>query len=150
MSGRQASLSRLDWFDTVASDPGYQSVIAVAAVPDADELVFGLQRSSDLVVTNRDDPAHPRLVSMADGYGNAVPMLGRLQPALWAVDYDTLVRIDRRDWAVTAAVRLQSAPKGTRRFVGSPWLPTDESLILVPRPGSGDVVVVDPDTLAIM
>ncbi|MDA8061666.1 MAG: hypothetical protein M0T80_04395, partial [Actinomycetota bacterium] len=48
--GRQAAIERLDWFDGNAYDLGYQSVIAVSPVPGSEELVFGIQRSSHLVV----------------------------------------------------------------------------------------------------
>ncbi len=34
-------------------------------------------------------------------------------------------------------------------FVGDPWLSADESFLLVPRPGSGDVAVLDPESLAL-
>jgi hypothetical protein len=42
-------VTRLDWFDE-GYDHMYQGVGTVAAVPDTSELLFGVQRSSNLVL----------------------------------------------------------------------------------------------------
>jgi YVTN family beta-propeller protein len=149
VTGRGATIDRLDWFDANSYDLDYQSVIAVGKVPESGELVFGVQRSSDLVVIS---PAHSgavRRVGLNGGYGNAVPYVRATAPEVWAVDYDTLVRLDRRTWAVTGAIRLQDAPEGTRMFVGDLWWPPDEGFAIVPRPGSADVTVIDPATMTL-
>jgi hypothetical protein len=117
-SRRDATIERLDWFSSDSCDLGYQSVIAVSAVPDTDELVFGVQRSSHLVVVSPSADIPVRLVNLADGSGNAVPHLRTTAPEVWAVDYDTLVRVDRRTWEVTGVLHLQEAATGTRMFVG--------------------------------
>lgn len=55
--------------------------------------------------------------------------------------------MDSRSWAVLVARMLQPAAAGTRMFVGEVWLPPDESMVVVARPGSGDVLVLDPTSL---
>ena len=145
---RQASIERLDWFDGDTYDLDYQSVIAVSRVPGSEDLVFGIQRSSHLVVASSLSAKAVRRVELSGGYGNAVPHMRAGAPEVWAVDYDTLVRLDWRSWEVTGTVRLQDAAAGTRMFVGDLWLPPDESYVLVPRPGMGDIVAIDPIRLA--
>ena len=144
--GHEATIDRLDWFSADSYDLGYQSVIAVRLVPETGELVFGVQRSSHLVVTPSGGGA-VRRVGLSGAHGNAVPYMRAKAPEVWAVDYDTLVRLDRRSWTVTGTVRLQDAPYGTRMFVGELWMPPEEDFAIIPRPGSADIVIVDPDTL---
>lgn len=141
---RQAAIERLDWFDGDSYDLGYQSVIAVSPVPGSEDLVFGIQRSSHLVVTTPSSAKAVRRVDLSGGHGNAVPHVRLRPPEIWAVDYDTLVRLDCRSWEVTGTLRLQEATAGTRMFVGDLWMPPDESYVLVPRPGMGDIVAIDP------
>jgi hypothetical protein len=149
VTGGDVVIARLGWFNAGSYDLGYQSVIAVRDVPETGELVFGVQRSSHLVVAT---PAHSgavRRVDLNGGYGNAVPHVRAKAPEVWAVDYDTLVRLDRRTWAVTGTIRLQDAPQGTRMFVGDLWIPPDEEFAIIPRPGSADIAVIDPNTLTL-
>lgn len=141
---RQASIERLDWFDGDVYDLGYQSVIAVSPLPESEDLVFGIQRSSHLVVASPSATKAVRRVDLSGGHGNAVPHVRAGAPEIWTVDYDTLVRLDWRSWEVTGTLRLQEAVAGTRMFVGDLWMPPDESYVLVPRPGMGDIVAIDP------
>ena len=113
--GRErASVTRLDWFDDPTYDQFYQAVVAVATVPETDELLFGVARSSDLA------------------------------PEVWAMDYDTVFRVDRRDWQVTG-----DHFGGSRTVLGRLAWPPDERHLVVPRPGSRDVLVLDPADLSI-
>ena len=95
VTGREAAIDRLDWFDGSSYDLGYQSVIAVRKVPESGELVFGVQRPSQLVVIPPADSGAVRRVGLNGGYGNAVPYVRATASEVWAVDYDTLVRLDR-------------------------------------------------------
>ena len=149
VTGGEAVIARLDWFSADSYDLGYQSVIAVRDVPETGELVFGVQRSSHLVVVA---PAHGgtvRWVGLSGGYGNAVPWIRAHAPEVWAVDYDTLVRLDRHTWTVTGTVRLQHASQGTRLFTGDLWMPPDEGFAVIPRPFSADIAIIDPVTLTL-
>ena len=150
VTGTEAAVERLDWFDASSYDLGYQSVIAVREVPGTGELVFGIQRSSHLVVISPGHRGAARQVSLSGRHGNAVPHVRHTAPEVWAVDYDTLVRLDRRTWQVTGTIRLQDAPEGTAMFIGDLWMPPDEAFAVVPRPGMADIAVVDPDTMTLI
>jgi hypothetical protein len=145
---RQAAIERLDWFDGDSYDLGYQSVIAVSEVPRSGDLVFGIQRSSHLVVSSPSLANSIRRVDLSGGHGNAVPHVRVGAAEIWTVDYDTLVRLDWRSWEVTGTLRLQEASSGTRMFVGDLWMPPDEQYVPVPRPGTGDIIAIDPVRLA--
>jgi len=149
VTGDEAMIDRLDWFKAGSYDLDYQSVIAVRDVPETGELVFGVQRSSHLVVVTPSHPGAVRQVGLSGGHGNAVPYMRAKAPEVWAVDYDTLVRLDRRTWTVTGTIRLQDAPQGTRMFVGDLWMPPGENFAIIPRPGNADIAVIDPDTLTL-
>jgi YVTN family beta-propeller protein len=140
-------LSRLDWFGD-DYDHGYQGVVSVVQIPQQSSLLFGVQRSSDLVLTDLDG-GQVRRIPLAGRLGNPQPILSNDGRSLWATDYDTVVRLDVASWRVVAHRMLQPAAAGTRMFVGDPWLSPDESLVLVARPGSGDVAVIDPQTLSV-
>jgi YVTN family beta-propeller protein len=141
-------LSRLDWFGD-DYDHGYQGVVSVVHIPQQSSLLFGVQRSSDLVLTDLDGGGLVRRVPLANRLGNPQPIPSNDGQSLWATDYDTVVRLDIASWQVVAHRMLQSAAAGTRMFVGDPWLSPDESLLLVGRPDSGDVAVIDPQTLSV-
>jgi len=144
-----AHIDRLDWFDANSYDLMYQSVIAVASVPENRELVYGLQRSSHLVVVPVLEEGALRRVALADRNGNAVPYVCTSAAEVWVVDYDTVVRLDRRTWEVTGSVLLQEPSAGTRMFVGDLWMPSTEDFVLIPRPGSGDVALVNPRDMTV-
>ena len=149
VTGVDAVIARLDWFNAGSYDLDYQSVIAVREVPETGELVFGVQRSSHLVVAPSAHSGAVRRVDLSGGHGNAVPYMRANAPEVWAVDYDTLVRLDRRTWTVTGTIRLQDAPPGTRMFAGDLWMPPDEDFAVIPRPGCADIAIIDPDTLTL-
>jgi len=150
VTGTDARIERLDWFDASSYDLGYQSVLAVQEVPGTGELVFGIQRSSHLAVTTPGHGGAVRQIGLGGRYGNAIPHLRRTASEVWAVDYDTLVRLDWRTWDVTGTIRLYDAPAGTAMFTGDVWLPPDEALAVVPRPGMADIAVVDPQTMTLI
>jgi hypothetical protein len=127
-------IGRLDGFNTGSYDLDYQSVIAVRDVPESSEIVFGVQRSSHLVVVRPLHSGAVRQVGLSGGHGNAVPYMRAKAPEVWAVDYDTLVRLDRRTWTVTGTIRLQDAPQDARMFVGDLWMPPDEDFAIIFRP----------------
>lgn len=138
---------RLDWFDDY--DPMYQSVGSAQLLPGSKQFVVGIQRSSDLVIIDADDGHVVRRVPLADRHGNPHPILSTTGQNVWAADYDTLVRLDTTTWQVAESALLQPAREGTGMFIGDLWVTPDESEILVPRPGSGDVLVLDSESLAI-
>jgi hypothetical protein len=162
-------LARLDWFDG-HYDQGYQGVTSVHHIPGTSQYLFGVQRSSDLVLVDEDDWHVVRRIPLAGRGGNPSPVFSKRDASVWAVDYDTVVRLDRRSWQVLGSSMLQPAIDRTARFagrpwqmlrswmlrptidktamfVGRPWLSADEVDLVIPRPASGDVVVLDPQDL---
>lgn len=149
--GENSEIAALRWFnDDPSWDRGYQSVIAVTEIPGTGELLFGMQRSSDLILCDAAGQEVRRKIRLSGATGNPVPRVMRSSGQIWAVDYDTVVRVDRETWDVTGSVRLQPAADGTRMFTGDLWISPDERAMLIPRPGSGDVVALDPVTLDII
>ncbi len=145
--GSRVELNRLDWFDAGGYDHAYQGVVSAIEVPESGNILFGVQRSSDLVLADPFAASMVRRIALADRHGSPRPVLSAFGPAGWAIDYDTVVRLDRATWQVTKAVRLQAAAAGTAMFIGDLWVPYSEEVLLVPRPGSGDVLILDPVSL---
>lgn len=151
--GRQGvSVNRLDWFGADEYDVGYQSVTSVVEMPNG-HLLFGVQRSSDLVLCAADTLQVVRTVPLAAGhhyFGNPVPLLRRSAPEIWALDYETVMRVDYRDWKVTGSVTLQPAGGGGGRPPGVLWMTPDERQAVVARPYSADVTILDTATMTIV
>ena len=84
---------------------------------------------------------------MAARGGNPV---GRLRPKAreaWAIDYDTLVRLDLMNWSLKDKLLLQPRDaEGGGQFVGEWSFNRDDTLCAVARPFSGDVVGVETAT----
>jgi hypothetical protein len=148
IAGGEVEVARLDWFDDDSFDHGYQGVVSVAE-PRAGVLVYGVQRSSELVVCDADSQRVSQKVPLAGRSGNPRPLLSRSTGRMWVIDCDTLVRLDRSSFRLEETAQLQPAPDRTAMFVGEPWLADDEKTLIVARPFSGDVAVVDADSLKI-
>jgi hypothetical protein len=148
VGARDVRVRRLDWFDDPKYDHGYQSVISVVETPSG-EYVFGVQRSSDLVACDPIDLSVTREVALAGRGGNPVPFFRADRSEIWAVDYDTVVRLDAATLRVTGTWFGQQPHDGSRMFLGNTWLGPGDSEVVVARPGSGDVVALDPSTMQI-
>ncbi|GAA1241231.1 hypothetical protein [Oryzihumus leptocrescens] len=145
----QVSIRRLDWFDQQKYDPMYQQVLSAVELPSG-EYLFGIQRCSDLVLCDPIDLSVIREVPLAGRLGNPVPFLRAGGTEVWAVDYDTVVRLDAASLGVEDRWLGQPpANNGHRMFLGDLWMSRDEQEILAPRPGSGDVVSLDPGNLRV-
>ncbi len=140
---------RFDWYDD-NYDKGYQGIIGVTEIPNNHLLLISVQRDSHPVLW---DPVEQRMVrklSLGNGvFGN--PRLRYRSKAyeLWADDYDSLVKLSPIDWSVEAIRRLQPAEDGTAQFIGEYSFSSDESLCIVPRPFSGDVLGVNTRDLSV-
>jgi hypothetical protein len=143
-----ATLTRLDWFGT-DYDHGYQGVVAVNTLPETGELLFGVARSSELVLCDAPGEALKRVIPLAGRFGNPSPFLRKNAAELWAIDYDTVVRLDRRTWAKTGELLGQEPHEGQRQFLGDLCFSLDERSALVSRPFSGDVLHIDTQTLTV-
>jgi len=138
---------RLDWFDD-RYDHGYQSVMSALLIPDQGYL-FGVQRSSELVLCDTADLTVIRRVPLVERGGNPVPFLRGEGEELWAVDYDTVVRLDTASWRITDQWRGQQEVDGGRMFLGEAWLSPKEDQVLFARPGVGDIVALDTTTMKV-
>ena len=64
------------------------------------------------------------------------------------VDYDTIVKLDPTSWRVVMARHLQGKSwQGANQFIGDIWFNGDETMCVVARPFSADVIVIDPENL---
>jgi hypothetical protein len=148
LRGEMPQVTRLDWFDDDQYDHAYQGLGPVASVPGTSELLFGVQRSSTLILW---DPATERVtrrIPLADRHGNPHPQVVSATE-LWATDYDTVVKVDPSRWVLRGSRLLQPPrPTGYRMFVGEPFVDGRRGEVLVPRPGNGDVVVLNGQDLS--
>ena len=146
--GPAVAVETLPWYDETY-DKGYQGVIGVTEVPDADLLIVCVQRDSEPVLW---DPVARRVVRklrLAGRLGNPTCRFRRTAPELWVDDYDMLLRVDPVDWSVTGTRGLQRAARGARQFIGAFAFNRDETLCAVARPFSGDVLAVDTRRLRV-
>jgi hypothetical protein len=148
-ASREVEVDGMDWFDE-SYDWGYQQPMSVTAVPGTDLLLFGVQRSSDLVLYDPRTRQVERKIPLAGRHGNPVPQFRATATELWATDYDTVVRVDPATWEVMNAKRLQVTPDGSAMFIGRFAFDAGEERCTVARPFSGDAVVVDTASFAVI
>jgi hypothetical protein len=139
----------LEWYDD-SYDKGYQGVIGVVEVPDMEQVIISVQRNSLPVLYDLQTRHVLGNISLANRTGNPTLRFRKTANELWAIDYDTLLRLDPADWKVRDSTLLQGASGGLdRQFVGDFAFNKDESLCAVARPFSGDVVALDTDRFRI-
>jgi hypothetical protein len=141
--GQGAALQTLEWFNEDTYDLMYQGLMTPVAVPGRAEVIFPVQRSSSPVLYDPASRKVVRRIALADRSGNPSVAFRWNGAEMWADDYDTLLRLDPRDWSVRDQIRLQGADKGTQQFIGDWCFTADESQCLIARPFSADVVVLD-------
>ena len=137
----------LEWYEQ-GYDLMYQGLGPAYEIPDSHLLMFSIQRDSKPVIY---DPVRREVqgyLSLAERLGNSSLYFRTTASELWADDYDTLLRLGVPSWEVLDALQLQKGPSGMGKFIGSFWFPHDERFCLVPRPFSGDVAIIDPNTFA--
>jgi len=131
-------------------DTMYQAILSVTEVPGSSLLIFSIQRDSEPLLF---DPTTSKIVqklTLAHRRGNPQLYFRRMAPELWVSDYDTLVRLDSRNWNLLSTLRLQEGLNGVETSnIGEYYFSRDESLCLVARPHSGDVLAIDPNTFTV-
>ena len=140
------SLQHFDWFDD-SYDKGYQGIVGVVDVPNSENVIVSVQRSSRLILYSPVSRQAIRGIDLAGSRGNPRLQFSLNAEVLWADDYDTLLQLDPNNWEIRSQRKLQEAVRGAAQFIGNFSLNTDETLCAVPRPFSGDVLAVDPDDL---
>jgi len=154
---QRVEMQRLSWYESGPYDHGYQGLLEATALPGSELLLISIQRDSEPVLY---DPKQQKVVgkiSLANRLGNPHLEFRRTAFELWADDYDTLLRLNPRDWTVTNARRLQgplaagtNESASTAHFIGQYTFNKDESLCAVARPFSGDVLAVDTKSFDVM
>lgn len=144
-----ASIDPLDWFWDGPYDHGWQGLHLPVEIPGDHRLIFPVQRDSRPVVYDPDARRVEDRLGLVGGHGNPSIRFLRTRPEVWADDYDTMLRLRVGSWVVTNSRNLQPAQDGTQQFIGSFWIPHDERVCFVPRPFSGDVVVLDIESFAV-
>ena len=136
---------RFEWYND-AYDKDYQSIVGVIELASG-ELVVSIQRDSHPIVYDPRTKTVLRKLTLAGRLGNPKFRFAKQGRELWADDYDTILKLDsvtleRKKWR-----RLQGALTGTAEFIGDWSFNEDESLCLVSRPFSGDVVAISTENL---
>jgi hypothetical protein len=136
---------RFDWYGD-NYDKGYQGIVGVTEL-DSGNLIVSIQRDSQPVIYDPKAKVVVRKLSLAGNYGNPKFQFARQRGEIWADDYDTILKFDSKTLTLKASQRLQMATTVTAQFIGDWSFDGDESLCLVSRPFSGDVVAISMDDL---
>jgi hypothetical protein len=145
----QASVSvqQFAWYND-DYDKGYQGIVGVTEVPGDSLVLISVQRDSRVVLYDPVERTKRGTIELAGRGGNPSLYFRRRANELWAQDYDTLVKLDSPSWRILGSRRLQMDDwQGARQFIGEFWFDPDETMCVVARPFSGDVVVLDPTDL---
>jgi hypothetical protein len=137
------------WFDN-GYDKGYQGIVGVTDVPDSALLIVSVQRDSHPVLYDPESKKAVGKLSLQDRRGNPSFHLRITGHEFWAVDYDTVVKLDAKTLTVKNAVCLENRDRGKSQFVGSLCFSPDETRCLVARPFRGDAVVFDANSMSIV
>ncbi len=148
-SRKTAQIQSPSWYKE-SYDTMYQGILNVTEIPDSSLLIFSIQRDSEPLLF---DPSKRKIVqklSLADRRGNPQLYFRRTAAELWASDYDTLIRLDSRNWDLLSTLKLEEGHDGMKTSnVGEYYFSPDESLCLVARPHSGDIVGIDSNTFTV-
>lgn len=143
-------VQRLDisWYSDCRYDLTWQDLGNCMTLPGGRHVVATVQRSSVLIIIDREENRKVAEVPLAGRNGN--PKLSmRGTDDFLASDYDTMCRIETDSMHVVAKAHLQPPPGGTRQFLGGYQL-LDVDTLLVARPFSGDVLLVDSRNFSIL
>jgi len=133
------------WYDS-SYDKGYQGIVGVIELPSG-ELIVSVQRDSHPIVYNPKTKAVIRKLSLAGRHGNPKFCFVKQRREIWADDYDTILKFESDTLNIKGSERLQATSFGTAQFIGDWSFNEDESLCLVSRPYSGDVIAISTDNL---
>jgi hypothetical protein len=142
------SLQTFSWYSESNYDKGYQGIVAVEELPNSQVLIVSVQRDSNPVLYDPGNGTAIRKLNLADRRGNPKFKLRATAGEFWADDYDTIVKLDATTLDAIANRLLQGPGQTTtRQFIGEFSLCRSETLCLVARPFSGDVIGLDCTTM---
>lgn len=136
---------RFDWYGD-NYDKGYQGIVGVIEL-DSGNLIVSVQRDSQPIVYDPKTKTVVRKLSLAGNHGNPKFQFVRRRGEIWADDFDTIFKFESNTLTPKASQRLQIAATGTAQFIGDWSFNIEESLCLVSRPFSGDVIAISTDNL---
>ena len=139
----------LPWYKK-SYDNMYQAILQVAEIPKSTLLLFSVQRDSEPVIYDHVSHEIVQKLKLADRRGNPQLLFRRKAQELWASDFDTMVRLDVRNWKVLDIQKLQEPKVGMGKlFVGSFGFNSEEDICVVSRPFSNDVIGICSSTFAV-
>jgi len=147
-SRENLSLQSLEWYDD-SYDKGYQGVGDAVEIPGEDFALVSVQRSSKLILHDLTTGRMRASIDLGGRGGNPDLKFRQRGSEIWASDYDTLVVLEGKEFRVLRSARLQGEADGVKEFIGDYAFTADETLCVVARPFSGDVVGIDPVTMKI-
>jgi hypothetical protein len=145
-SARKVERQQLDWFEK-QYDTDYQTIGPALEVPHSHFILLPIQRSTRLVLYDLRAAKIVREIDLGGmPYKPGTPEIAFSSDGkiLYALNYDTLVQLDRSDWHVLRSLPLTNQEPGeSMKFVGSLSFTGKEGLCVVARPFSSDVALVD-------
>ena len=152
-SAKKVERQRLDWFEK-QYDTDYQGIGPPLEVPHSHFVLVPIQRSARPVLYDLRMAKVVREIDLgATQYKPGTPELGFSDDGdyLYALNYDTLVQIDRSNWRILRSLPLENQVlTQDLRFVGDFSFTGKENLCVVPRPFSADVALVDIRTMRLI
>lgn len=142
------SVQTFPWYTDKAYDQMYQGIVGVEQVPNTNFLIVSIQRDSNPILYDPDGKTVIRKLRLADR-GGSPKFKHRISASeYWAQDYDHLVKLNASTLEVVEAKYLQEAAAGwSRQFIGEFSFCRAETLCLVARPFSGDVLGLNCDNM---
>jgi hypothetical protein len=149
VDGRNRRTAELDlaWYRDGDYDLGYQGLVDCLTLPGREYVVVSVQRSSTLVVLDIRSSKKVAEVELAGRHGN--PHLQFFEKRnIITTDGDTICLVDWTEMKKISQISLEDERNGFQCFVGDPGL--DAEGIVVARPYSGDVLVLDRQSFKIV
>jgi hypothetical protein len=116
------SCETFSWYSEANYDKGYQGIVAVEELPASHLLIVCVQRDSNPILYDPHNGAVVKKLNLADRRGNP-------------------------QFKLRASLGVQSSAQMTQQFIGEFSLCRDETLCLVARPFSNDVIGIDCDSM---
>jgi len=139
-------LQQFDWYND-DYDKDYQGIVGVVEIPGQDLLIVSVQRDSRPVLYDPVTRSKVGALDLGGRGGNPRLRFRHHANELWADDYDTIVKLESGSWRVLKSRLLQGGAAGTQQFIGQFSFDADETMCVVARPFSGDVIALNPGSL---
>jgi hypothetical protein len=128
----------------------YQGIVGVSESATSNELIVGIQRSNKLVICDRESLERIRTIELAgEQRGNPHPMGLSSTGDIWAMNYDTLSRLDGSALSVRQSLQIAFASAGgTGQFAGDMAFSPDGRTLAIARPFSADVAILETSDMS--